>query len=352
MPEFTPNPAFMYRCLDLAQRGRGRVGNGALVGAVLVRGGRIIAEGFHAAYGEPHAEQALLNALAGKIRPEDILYVNLEPCCHKGKTPPCTNLLIDRGVKNLVFGMLDPDPRVLGKGLKELSESGVEVVGPFERALCESLNKGFIQVRQNGRPYITLKKAVSAGGKIANEDGSPMKITSEEQDAWSHQFLRARHDAILVGIGTIIVDNPQLNSRFDQSKIFSHSVGLNGNNRYQYNSINPYRIILDPDLRIQATARVIRDGEPGKTIICSSSSALSRNRSKAEELESRGVILNELPLAKSGFAWKALWQSLITPRADFPGITSILVEGGPKTWELFRKSGLMDEEITLTGRWS
>lgn len=349
MPELTPNPAFMHRCLELARLGQGRVGNGALVGAVLTRGDRVIAEGFHAGYGEAHAEQALFQVFNDEVLPEDVLYVNLEPCCHQGKTPPCTNLLIEKGVKTVVYGMPDPDLRVSGKGIAHLIQSGVRAVGPFDRGLCENLNKGFVQVRKYRRPYVTLKKAISADGKIANADRTPMKITSKEEDAWAHQFLRARHDAILVGIGTILSDNPQLNIRIDQYNKFPFQIGLNEKKVIQNNFINPYKIILDPQCKIPPDARVVSD-QASRTILCLTPETADQEKTKIELLEKkRGVRIVRIPLDDDHFDWTALWHVLITPQGDFHGITSILVEGGVKTWQAFRSAGFVDEEVLLCG---
>lgn len=341
------NPTFMHRCLALAEQGRGRVGNGALVGAVLARGDRIIAEGFHAGYGESHAERMLLEGFGGEVLPDDVLYVNLEPCCHQGKTPPCTNLLIDRGLKTVVYGMLDPDARVAGKGIDHLTHSGVTVIGPFDRALCENLNKGFIQLRKNHRPYLTLKKAMTQSGQIAQTDGSPLKITSKEQDLWSHQFLRARHDAILVGIGTIISDDPRLNIRFDQNKEFSLQIGLNRNLQSLNNFINPLRIVLDPELKISLEAKVVADAQPDRTIICVDATG-DHDSGKVVMLRERGVKVFSIDYFDGHFEWDALWQILMTPQAEFHGLASILVEGGAKTWGLFHSAGFLDQEVILT----
>ena len=138
---------YIHRCLTLAERGRGKVGLNPLVGAVLVRNGRIIAEAFHAGFGKVHAERQLLENLDQKISTEDILYVNLEPCCHQGKTPACIDIIRERGVKNVVFGMIDPDPLVQGKGIECLRNAGIEVIGPVERARSEWLNRGFVSLR-------------------------------------------------------------------------------------------------------------------------------------------------------------------------------------------------------------
>lgn len=339
----------MHRCLDLAQLGRGGVGNGALVGAVLVRDDRIIAEGYHEGYGMPHAERMLLESFNKEVLPDDVLYVNLEPCCHVGKAPPCTNILIERNVRTVVYGMQDPDPRVAGKGIAALWTAGIESIGPFERALCERVNKGFSTVRREGRPWITLKMAKDGAERINMSNGSSLKITSQEQDAWSHTFLRAGHDAILVGIGTVISDDPSLNIRFDQKKAFSHSLGLNETLNKEKNSIQPYKIILDSSLAISMDAKVVQDDVADRTLVITSQIAREKNKSKIAALERRGVSVRVIPLAGDYFEWQALWKDLLTPRTGFDGITSMLVEGGQKTWDSFMQAGVIDEHVILRG---
>lgn len=338
------NPAFMHRCLDLASLGRGRVGNGALVGAVLVRGETVIAEGYHRAYGDAHAERMLLESYPDEVKPDDVLYVNVEPCCHQGMTPACTNILIDRGVKHVVYGMVDPDTRVSGKGIETLQAAGITVTGPLERASCERFNKGFSSVRVKDRPWITIKMAKDRANRVSNEDGTQLKITSKEQDSWSHNCLRSTHDAIVVGVGTIFSDNPLLNRRFEQMSENRLPLGLNEDSKNQKNSFQPYKIVLDPRCTIPVSARVIGD----RTIICIAADAMSSNAEKAHTLESAGVRLFPIRLAGDHFDWGDLWSGLITPKGDYHGITSILVEGGSKTWQAFASAGFVDEEITLT----
>lgn len=344
-----PAPVFMHRCLELASLGRGMVGNGALVGAVLVRAGKVIAEAFHRAYGEAHAERALLESIACKVLPQDVLYVNLEPCCHHGKTTPCTDIIIEKGVKTVVYGMADPDSRVAGNGLEKLRREGIVVIGPFERALCERLNKGFIQTRTSGRPYITLKKAISLNGSIANKDGSRLNITSSEQDVWAHSFLRARHDAILVGVGTIISDNPRLNIRFALKNVSPFIKGLNRNKLYEEKCIQPYRIVMDPNFRIPVYSKVVLH-EASRTILCINPEAAEKDRQKKSALDKNGVRFMLIPCNGDLFVWESLWHAFITPQNEYHGITSILIEGGAKTWETFVCSGMMDEDNILIGR--
>ena len=318
--------AFIHRCLSLAREGQGKVGNGAMVGAVLVRDGRITAEAFHEGFGKPHAERSLLENFKERIEPSDILYVNLEPCCHHGKTPPCTDIIIERGVKRVIIGMQDPDASVAGKGIAALRATGISVEGPIERASAEYLNRGFFSVRTKGRPFVTIHRAQTRDGQIAKPDGSPLKITSEEQDKWNHQFLRARHDAIVVGVETIVRDDPRLTVRYNEA------------------SWQPLRIILDPRLRIPRDAHVVSDAEKDRTIIVTSVLA-----AEARDLREKGVNVITVPSEKGVFHWPALWTALTTPRESFHGITSVLVEGGRRTWEIFEDAGMVDEEVMLVG---
>lgn len=308
-----------------------------------MRDGKIIAEAFHSGFGKPHAERQLFEkyeprtspASAGryrapqKISAEDVLYVNLEPCCHSDKkTPPCVQYIIDRGVKKLVFGMIDPNPLVAGKGISVLKKAGIEVIGPVIPEECARLNRGFISLMTNSRPWITLKSARTISGQFANPKGSRLMITSEEQDRWAHAFLRARHDAILVGVGTVLSDDPRLNVRYmdDPPEIF--------------------RIVLDAGLRIPLTARVVTPPLAGRTIVIAAPGA---DTSKSKALRKKGILVHGIPYKNGVFDWPKLWSVLVEPKGNFYGITSILVEGGLKTWEAFHRAGFVDEEVTLVG---
>lgn len=320
--------AFIHRCLALAEHGRGKVGLNPLVGAVLVREGKIIAEAFHEEFGKAHAERALLEKFEQKIRSDDILYVNVEPCCHQGKTPACTDIIRKRGVKQVVFGMVDPDPLVQGKGIACLREAGITVTGPIERAQCEWLNRGFISLRSKGRPWVTIHSARTRGGAYAVPDGRPLKMTSEEQDRWTHQWLRGQHDAILVGVQTVITDDPQLTVRFGM------------------HLPSPLRVVLDPHLRIPLSARMVNGDLASGTVVIT---APGSDRAVHQQLMERGVSVVEIPLTDGHFDLSGLWNALMTPTGSFHGIASILVEGGAKTWQNFRAAGLVDEEVTLLG---
>ena len=321
----------MRRCLELAKQERGQVGNGALVGSVLVRDGAVIAEGFHAKFGEPHAERNLLENFSGDVEADDVLFVNVEPCCHHGKTPPCTDIIIERGVKQVVVGMVDPDPRVRGEGIKKLRDAGISVTVPVSLVECERLNRGFIAVRTQGRPWVTLKSAQTRDGEIASTDGSPLKITTEKQDRWSHTWLRSTHDAILVGVQTVIADDPLLDARLDAE----------GGGR------QPWKIILDAKLRIPLTARVVAARNAERTIVVHAPIVTKEEEDVCEELRKRGALLLEVPLHDGVFVWEELWHALTTSQGAFHGITSVLVEGGQRTWDAFRAAGYRDEEVLL-----
>jgi diaminohydroxyphosphoribosylaminopyrimidine deaminase/5-amino-6-(5-phosphoribosylamino)uracil reductase len=320
---------FMHRCLELASLARRDVGNGALVGAVLVRDGKIIAEGFHAKRGAAHAERDLLEKFSQEIRPDDILYTNLEPCCHHGRTPPCTDIILERGIRHVVWGMIDPDIRVAGEGNAILKKNGVTIEGPVLRAECEWMNKGFTSVRTKKRPWITLKSARMSDGRIANDDGSPLVITSPEQNKWSHEFLRARHDAILVGVQTVINDNPILDARLSD-----------------HPNYHPWRIILDPQGRIPHDAKVVSDEYASSTIIIVN----PEHQENVDMLRKNGVYIFPVVSENGEFVWEELWRVLLASEGDFQGVTSVLVEGGARTWEIFKTRGLIDMGVRLMSK--
>lgn len=327
--------SFIRHCLTLAEHGRRFVGNGAMVGSVLVRKGSIIAEGWHAAFGDLHAEANVILSLLKDdqvFQQEDILYVNMEPCCHTGKTSPCVDRIIAAGIKRVCFGMFDPDSRVAGKGIAALTDAGIQVIGPVLPEVCRRVNKGFVSVRESGRPYITLKQARTADGRTANPDGSPKKITSKEQNIWSHTWLRETHDAIAVGIGTVLSDNPHLTIRLSKKsdQVFQQ----------------PYKIIFDAKLQIPTESHVCTE-QPDRTIIVTDSAA--ERSEKAQMLRNGGVMVFGVPSENGVFDWGALWKILVTPQRGFFGITSILVESGASTWNVFHRDAMLDEEVMLIG---
>lgn len=326
---------YMQRCRELALLGRGKVGNGALVGAVLVRNNQVIAEGYHESYGNLHAERMLLQKFDQKIESTDVLYTSLETCCHHGKQPPCTDIIIDRGVTHVVYGMQDPDVRVAGQGNELLRTAGVSVIGPVDRAVNERLCRGFVTVRTKQRPWIVLKSARTPDGRIANADGTPMNITSEEQNAWSHTNLRSEVDGIVVGINTVLRDNPQLNTRLSQTL-------------YSQEGLNPYRIVLDTNGKMPLDAHVVTDDQKHRTIVIVSPE--SEKSETVSALKDRGVRVFAVPVGADGvFDLPELWKVLIAPVESYTGLTSLLIEGGQRTWDIFKNAGVVDEEVTLMG---
>ncbi|HEY9888040.1 MAG TPA: bifunctional diaminohydroxyphosphoribosylaminopyrimidine deaminase/5-amino-6-(5-phosphoribosylamino)uracil reductase RibD, partial [Candidatus Obscuribacterales bacterium] len=206
-----PNPTdshWMQRCLELARQGWGKTAPNPLVGAVVVQAGAVVGEGFHPAAGQPHAEVFALRA-AGDRAQGATLYVNLEPCNHMGRTPPCTEAVMAAGIARVVVGMIDPDPRVAGGGVQRLQAAGLEVTVGVEEAACQQLNEAFSYSVQHQRPFGILKYAMTLDGKIAASSGHSAWVTGPAARTWVHQ-LRSRCDAVIVGGQTVRQDNPHL----------------------------------------------------------------------------------------------------------------------------------------------
>ena len=332
---------FMHSCLQIAQKGRGLVGENPMVGSVLVRKENIIAQGVYLGCGKPHAERQLLEKYDQKISSEDVLYVNLEPCCHHGNTPPCTEAIIKSGIQTVVIGMKDPDSRVAGKGVQALRDAGIHVIGPVMPELCRRLNKGFVSLRENGRPYITLKRAQTREGAIAKPDGSKLCITSDEQNLWSHIHLRATHDAILVGVQTVITDDPELTVRNGKWKVESGK-------STKGDVFQPRIIVFDPNVRIPLDAKVIGD----RCIVIIDTK--NNKNEKVEDLQKKGVHIIPVTLKNDHFDLHDLWQKLSTfpvrtgTGGHFP-LSTVLVEGGEQTWNAFKETQMIDEEVVLIG---
>ena len=228
--------------------------------------------------------------------------------------------------------MKDPDKRVAGQGAKALRDAGITVIGPVIPELCRRVNKGFVSLRENGRPYITLKRAQTRDGAIAKPDGSKLCITSDTQNLWSHTFLRATHDAILVGVQTVITDDPQLSIRIGNSEC-----GI----------VNqPWKIILDPELRIPLEARVIDE----KCIVITNEvhNAKGSREEKEETLKEKGAIVFSMPMENNQCNLHDLF-SLNSKFLIQNSISTFLVEGGSKTWNAFTEAGMIDEEVILIG---
>ena len=302
---------FMRRALALARRGGPRVSPNPMVGCVLTRSGRIVAEGWHARYGGPHAEAAAL-AKAGARARGCTAYVNLEPCCHTDKqTPPCVKALIAAGVRRVVAGTRDPNPKVSGKGLRELKKAGIRVADGVLEKECVELNRPFAVRMTEGRPYVILKAAASLDGRIEAPDGRSKWITSPQARRASH-LMRAQADAVLVGVGTVLKDDPLLTS---------HGKGR-----------DPVRVVLDSRLRIPRTAKILRGSAP--TWVATSRRGFGRPRS----LRAPVVSALRVPRNGSGLNLRALGRELLRM-----GVGTLLVEGGSRVHTAFLEKGLVDE---------
>lgn len=238
----------MQRAMQLASGGLGRTSPNPVVGAVIVKDGKVVGEGLHLRAGEPHAEVFALQEAASLARGAT-MYVTLEPCCVKGRTPPCAPALVEAGIAKVVVGLVDPDPRVQGGGLEMLRKAGVEVqlADPDIQELCADLNRGFIRRITAGRPYVTLKFASSLDGKIATHTGDSKYITGTEARRWVHRE-RDDHDAIMVGINTVLSDDPMLTTREPAGR-------------------TPTKIVVDTRGRLSKTAKLLEEAENGVLVL-------------------------------------------------------------------------------------
>jgi diaminohydroxyphosphoribosylaminopyrimidine deaminase/5-amino-6-(5-phosphoribosylamino)uracil reductase len=305
---------WMDRALDLAERGRYGVSPNPMVGAVVVRGGRVAGEGFHERAGKPHAEVRALDC-AGKLSRGADLYVSLEPCAHFGRTPPCTEAILSSGVRRVVFAGRDPNPLVAGKGIAALRRAGVEVLQSdgTRRGRAERQNEKFRLWIAEGRPFVLAKWAQSLDGKIAPARGPGRWITGEKARERA-LLLREEYDAVLVGAGTVLADDPLLTRRL-------------GRNRGAHR-----RIVLDGRLRVSSRARLFR--QPEGTLVVT---ARSQDHPAVRRLEARGVTVWSMGAATGRVPIRRLLRRLA--RA---GVTSLLVEGGGRThWE-FLRAGCVD----------
>jgi len=290
---------YMRLALDLAKKGKGWTAPNPLVGAVIVKDGRIIGQGYHEKYGQAHAE---VNAIASAK--EDVtgatLYVTLEPCSHFGKTPPCSDLVIDKKIKRVVVATLDPNPLVAGKGIERLRNNGIEVVTGLMEEESQQLNEVFIKYIVTKEPFVVMKNAMSLDGKIATVTGESQWISGETARKQVH-VLRHELSGIMVGIETVIKDDPQLTARIP-------------------NSNNPIRIVVDSQLRIPITSAILTHQDEAKTIIATTERA---DKEKLETLRQLGI---EVIVTKEKSGRVNLQELMRTVGAM--GIDSILLEGG------------------------
>lgn len=301
---------YMQRCLQLAQKGAGWVAPNPMVGAVLVYQDQIIGEGYHKQSGQAHAEVNCINSVAKenqeKIK-ESILYVSLEPCVHFGKTPPCTNLIIEHQIKKVVIGCMDPFEAVNGKGASKLKEAGINVIGPILEKEAIDLNKRFFHFHQKLRPYIILKWAQSADGLIGLQ-GQTVKVSNAYTQRLVHHW-RSEEAAILVGTQTAVTDNPQLNNRFG-------------------NGPNPLRMVIDRNLQLDPSLYLLNNQHPTWVF-------------NTIKHETSGTV-KQIQLLEQA--------SLLEPILEYTyhhHVQSILVEGGAKLLQSFINQALWDEAYVI-----
>ena len=320
---FMPNSdsKFMKLALELACKGGRDVAPNPMVGAVIVKNGKIIGKGYHQKFGGPHAE---VNAIRSVKNPEDLkgatIYVTLEPCRHYGKTPPCLDLIEKVGISRVICGSRDPfqsrfkikDPPAGRQG----SRLKIIFLKGNIAEQCRKLNKFFFTWVRKKRPFVTVKVAISADGFVAGENGEPVRITNRAQDCEIHK-LRAQHQTIMVGINTVLNDDPQLNVRLVKGK-------------------DPLRVILDSDLRIPSGARVLKDGNYLVAI------------NKSSELRAlNSELKNNIWVSPTG---KQVDLKKLLKYMGSIGISSVLVESGPTLYRSLKKQGLIDELIVYRGR--
>lgn len=306
---------WMSMALQLANKGLGRTSPNPVVGAVIVNNGQIVGTGFHQKAGTPHAEIHALREAGSKARGAT-LYVTLEPCCHYGKTPPCTEAIIRAGINRVVVATLDPNPLVTGKGIRQLKDAGIQVtVGLLEKEARQQ-NEVFLKYITANRPFCALKMAVTLDGKIATAGGDTRWITGPQARTFTHR-LRSRYDAILVGINTVINDDPLLTSRLEGE------------------SKDPIRIILDSKLRISPAARVVNLSSEAPTVIITTK---HHDPEKKSLLERRGVEV--IPVDDDH--GKVNLRSLMEVLAN-RNITGVLIEGGAQVAAAFLEAKLVDK---------
>jgi diaminohydroxyphosphoribosylaminopyrimidine deaminase / 5-amino-6-(5-phosphoribosylamino)uracil reductase len=310
------NEQFMALCLRLAEKGRGFVSPNPLVGAVLVRSERVVASGFHRRFGGAHAEVECLQSHKGSLS-NATLYVNLEPCSHHGKTPPCVDLIINSGIRNVVVGMVDPNPVVAGRGIRKLRRAGVKVVLGVLAEEAKILNRSFIISMTKQRPFVHVKIAQTLDGKIGRKPRATLQISGKESLELVHKW-RSEHDAVLVGAGTIHADDPFLTVRLTAGR-------------------DPAVVILDGGLSLDPRRRVLKSATSRDVIVFARQSAARRKEGLLRQLRSCGATVVPLKSMTNYLPLK-----LVLRKLHRLGVGSILVEGGSEVFTQFLENQFTD----------
>jgi len=309
---------FMRIALEEAAKGLGRTSPNPVVGAVLVKGGRIIARGYHKKAGTAHAEVVALEAAGARARGAD-LYSTLEPCDHYGRTPPCSMAIIEAGVRRVICGSADPNPKVSGKGVARMRRAGLKVVTGVLQEEADQLNRPFFKAIRTGLPWVTLKAAATLDGKLATATGDSRWVTGEKARAWVHR-LRDSVDVILVGANTVRHDDPKLTTRLP---------GGGGK--------DPLRVVVDSHLRLSPGYTVFTQKSPARTIVATLEDPEGR---KARRFLAQGVEVWQVREKKGRVDLKAVLR-----RLNKEGLNHVLVEGGAQMYGSFLRERLADELV-------
>jgi diaminohydroxyphosphoribosylaminopyrimidine deaminase / 5-amino-6-(5-phosphoribosylamino)uracil reductase len=314
----TEDSDYMRMALELAARGAGYVAPNPMVGAVVVRDGRVVGRGYHQAVGGPHAEVHAIDDAGDRAR-GGTLYVTLEPCNHQGRTPPCTRKILEAGIRKVVVAVDDPNPDVAGGGNAYLRGRGVQVVCDVCRDPAMRLNESFFKHARTKLPFVVLKMAATLDGRIATRTGDARWVTGPEARARVH-VLRHAMDAIMVGVGTVLADDPQLTTRLEAGP-----------------GVDATRIILDTHLRMPDTARMLQQTSAAETwVVCGPGAAADSKK----RLTDYGALILESEIADGRIDLAALMRDL-----GARGITSLLIEGGAQVAAGALKSGVVDKAL-------
>ena len=325
------NEKYMRMAIELAKKGAGSVNPNPMVGAVVVKNGEVIGRGYHKFFGGSHAEVYALEE-AGRDAEGATIYVTLEPCSHYGKTPPCAKKIIDMGIKKCFIGSSDPNPKVAGKGVAMLKEAGIEVVENVLKEECDEINQVFFKYIKTRIPYLFVKCGITLDGKIALSNGISKWITNSIARG-KVQYYRNKFMGIMVGINTVLTDNPSLTARIE-------------------NGVNPFRIIVDPNLQIDENCKVVKNNEDEKTVIITSQKNLF-----AEDTENTEIQIKQKRLAEENkvkfifidgekFSFRKMLEEV-----GKAGIDSILLEGGETLISLaFEENAIDGGEIFIANK--
>ena len=325
------NEKYMRMAIELAKKGAGAVNPNPMVGAVVVKNGEVIGRGYHKFFGGPHAEVYALEE-AGEKAEGATIYVTLEPCSHYGKTPPCAKKIIDMGIKKCFIGSSDPNPKVAGRGVAMLKETGIEVVENVLKEECDEVNQVFFKYIKTKIPYLFVKCGITLDGKIALSNGISKWITNSIARE-KVQYYRNKFMGIMVGINTVLTDNPSLTARIE-------------------NGVNPFRIIVDPHLKINEDCKVVKNNEDEKTVIITSQKNLFTEDAENTEIQIKQKRLAEENKVKfifidgEKFSFRKMLEEI-----GKTGIDSILLEGGETLISLaFEENAIDGGEIFIANK--